>query len=131
MPAPVTMYTTSWCPYCSRARALLARKLGYLPGTDAAVVVARVFTIAFGVVGLAFGMYQLLLLAPFLWMMTTQEQRVAHMTAGHYAGGVEVMDHEGWDRRETGWGSPFDPRVQQRRFAIVNRNGRLVIEAID
>jgi glutaredoxin 3 len=22
----VTMYTTSWCPYCSRARALLARK---------------------------------------------------------------------------------------------------------
>ena len=26
MPAPVTMYTTSWCPYCSRARALLERK---------------------------------------------------------------------------------------------------------
>jgi glutaredoxin 3 len=26
MPAPVTMYTTSWCPYCSRARALLKRK---------------------------------------------------------------------------------------------------------
>jgi glutaredoxin 3 len=22
----VTMYTTSWCPYCSRARALLTRK---------------------------------------------------------------------------------------------------------
>lgn len=27
MPAPsVTLYTTSWCPYCSRARALLTRK---------------------------------------------------------------------------------------------------------
>jgi glutaredoxin 3 len=26
MPAPVIMYTTSWCPYCSRARALLTRK---------------------------------------------------------------------------------------------------------
>jgi glutaredoxin 3 len=26
MTAAVTMYTTSWCPYCSRARALLARK---------------------------------------------------------------------------------------------------------
>ena len=26
MPAPVTMYTTSWCPYCSRARGLLTRK---------------------------------------------------------------------------------------------------------
>jgi glutaredoxin 3 len=23
---PVTIYTTSWCPYCSRARSLLARK---------------------------------------------------------------------------------------------------------
>ena len=26
MTAAVTMYTTSWCPYCSRARGLLARK---------------------------------------------------------------------------------------------------------
>ena len=27
MSAPkVTMYTTSWCPYCSRARSLLTRK---------------------------------------------------------------------------------------------------------
>jgi len=27
MPAPtVTMYSTGWCPYCSRARSLLARK---------------------------------------------------------------------------------------------------------
>jgi glutaredoxin 3 len=24
--AKVVMYTTSWCPYCERARALLARK---------------------------------------------------------------------------------------------------------
>lgn len=26
MSAPVVMYTTSWCPYCDRARKLLARK---------------------------------------------------------------------------------------------------------
>jgi glutaredoxin 3 len=26
MTAPVTMYTTSWCPYCDRARRLLASK---------------------------------------------------------------------------------------------------------
>jgi glutaredoxin 3 len=26
MSAPVTMYTTSWCPYCERARRLLASK---------------------------------------------------------------------------------------------------------
>jgi hypothetical protein len=30
-------------------------------------------------------MYLLLLLAPFLWMMTTQEQRIAQMTAGQTA----------------------------------------------
>jgi Zn-dependent protease len=123
-------------------RALLARKLGYLRATDASVVVARVFTIAFGVVGLAAGMYQLLLLAPFLWMMTSQEQRIAQMTASHH-GDVEVLGNDAWDRRAAGWGSPFDPRMHRgaphdpyarplmRRFTIVNRNGRLVIEAID
>jgi len=26
MSVPVVMYTTSWCPYCDRARKLLARK---------------------------------------------------------------------------------------------------------
>jgi glutaredoxin 3 len=26
MTVPVTMYTTSWCPYCDRARRLLASK---------------------------------------------------------------------------------------------------------
>jgi glutaredoxin 3 len=26
MNAPVVMYTTSWCPYCDRARKLLSRK---------------------------------------------------------------------------------------------------------
>ena len=25
-PPPITMYTTGWCPYCARARALLERK---------------------------------------------------------------------------------------------------------
>ena len=26
MAAPVTIYTTGWCPYCSRAKSLLTRK---------------------------------------------------------------------------------------------------------
>jgi glutaredoxin 3 len=26
MPASVSIYTTSWCPYCHRAKALLSRK---------------------------------------------------------------------------------------------------------
>ena len=98
---------------------------------------ARVFTIGFAVIGLAFGMFQLLLLAPFLWMMTSAEQRAAHATHHAYGDVVEVYDDQPATR---GWGSPFDPRAQPpdpftrpalRRFTIVNRGGRLVIEEID
>jgi Zn-dependent protease len=116
-------------------RALLAKTMNYIRATDVAVIVARVVTISFAVIGLAFGMYQLLLLSPFLWMMTTQEQRIAHMTDSYRYGDVEVLDHNGW-------GSPFDPRSRRsaddpfsrspmQRFRIVHRNGRLVIEALD
>ncbi len=59
-------------------RALLASRLGFRRATDAAVIVARVATIGFALLGLA-GAYQLLFLAPFLWMMTTREQHLAHM----------------------------------------------------
>lgn len=67
-------------------RALLARRMGYVRATDAAVSVARVAIIGFGLLGLA-GWYQLLLLAPFLWMMTTREAQLARMpAAGGYRG---------------------------------------------
>lgn len=127
-------------------RGLLALRLPYLRATDIAVVVARVFTVGFAVVGLAYGMWQLLLLAPFLWMMTSHEQRVAHAMADEYVGyddrGVEVLGRDAWSRRDAGprgWGSPFDPRGQRgptmplmRRFTIVRtRDGRLVIQALD
>jgi stage IV sporulation protein FB len=56
-------------------RAVLAKRLGYVRATLAAVKVARVATIGFGVLGLM-GAYQLLLLAPFLWQMTTREERL-------------------------------------------------------
>jgi Zn-dependent protease len=64
-------------------RALLARRMSYARATAAAVSVARVATIAFGVLGLL-GAYQLLLLAPFLWMMTTREAALARQPRGRY-----------------------------------------------
>jgi Zn-dependent protease len=66
-------------------RALLTMRMGYRRATDAAVKVARVATIGFGIIGLM-GAYQLLMLAPFLWMMTTREQQLARME-DHGAGG--------------------------------------------
>jgi len=127
-------------------RALLTRKLDYLRATEVSVIVARVFTIGFAVLGLAFGMYGLLLLTPFLWMMSTRERELARMMAadrGGYDRDVEVLGRD-WNRRDSsGWGSPFDRRGSQadpfsrgrgptiRRFTVRHRDGRLVIEALD
>lgn len=116
-------------------RALLSRKMDFVRATDVSVSVARVVAIAFGVVGL-FGPFQLLLLAPFLWIMGTQERMVARMMADRYMssrdgyvartyGDVEVMPR-GFGR---GFGRGFaQPEI--RRFAIVQRGGRFVIEEV-
>jgi Zn-dependent protease len=121
-------------------RAALAYRMDYVRATDVSVVVARVFTVLFAVFGLAYGIWTLVLLAPFLWMMSSQEQRMARAMADDFAdyggrGHAEVLDRD-WHRRGAGWGSPFDPfqRGQTpsiRRFAIRQRDGRLVIEAVD
>jgi Zn-dependent protease len=58
-------------------RAALARRLDHVRATDIAVQVARVVAVAFGVIGLGFGIYQLALLAPFLWLMGTREKMIA------------------------------------------------------
>src|SRR5262245_34690680 len=47
-------------------RALLSRRMDFVRATDVSVTVARVVAIAFGIVGLFGGPFQLLLLAPFL-----------------------------------------------------------------
>ena len=65
-------------------RALLSRRMSYVSATDVAVKIARVVAIGFGVVGLAGGPFQLILLAPFLWIMGTQEQTLARMMADRY-----------------------------------------------
>ena len=80
-------------------RALLTRKLDFVRATDAAVKVARVVAIGMVVPGLAWGTFQLLLLAPFLWMLGTQERRVARQVAHRYG-----YDRWGYtERRPRGW----------------------------
>jgi len=121
-------------------RALLTRKLDFVRATDVAVQVARVVAVGFAIVGLM-GAYQLLVLAPLLWMMGTRERMLARAMADQYAGwgraGGEVF------RRGAG---PFDrpsgrpggfyreayaagPAV--RRYTVRQVGGRLVIETID
>jgi Zn-dependent protease len=64
-------------------RALLTRKLDYVRATDIAVTTAKVVAGLFVVAGLL-GAYQLLFLAPFLWLMATREQVLARMMAQEY-----------------------------------------------
>jgi Zn-dependent protease len=118
-------------------RAALSYRMDYVRATDIAVIVARVATVVFVVVGLAYGIWTLVLLAPFLWMMSSAEQRLARAMADEMAGygrpgGVEVLGRNAQSR----WGSPFDPfsrgyQPTLRRFTIRQRDGRLVIEAVD
>jgi Zn-dependent protease len=75
-------------------RALLTRRMDYVRATDVAVKVARVFSVAFGVIGLVSGPMQLLLLAPMLWMMGTQERWLARALADEY-----VRTREGYAKR--------------------------------
>ncbi len=117
-------------------RAALSKRMDFVRATDLSVTVARVVAITFGVLGLM-GAYQLLVLAPFLWLMGTREKMLARMMANDYVGrDVEVMGRDAWQDREVrGWGSPFDPRYGWgspiRRFTITHRNGRIVIEQLD
>ena len=61
-------------------RALLTRRLDYVRATDAAVTVAKVVAVLFVVAGIL-GAYQLLLIAPFLWIMASREQLLARIYA--------------------------------------------------
>lgn len=108
-------------------RALLTRKMDYVRATDISVKVARVTAVAFGVAGLAFGMYQLLFLAPFLWMLGTREQMMARMMADQYA-----YNANGYRQRyyHGDYARPVQSSFAPRRFTITQRNGRLVVEEI-
>jgi len=111
-------------------RALLTRKMDFVRATDVAVTVARVVAVGFVIWGLT-GPFQLLLLAPFLWMMGTQEKALARMMADRF-----VQTREGYRERRYG-DVELLPRFPSsgygaatRRFAIRQRGGRLVIEEV-
>jgi Zn-dependent protease len=113
-------------------RALLTRRMDFVKATDTSVTVARVVAIAFGVFGIAAGHFQLVLLAPFLWMMGSHERRVARQMAHHYAYDESGYSERPWDEPEVmprnwdGRGSYAPPQ----RFVIVQRGGRLVVEQV-
>jgi len=62
-------------------RAALTKRMSFVRATDVAVKVSRVAAVVFAVGGLALGAYQLVLLAPFLWLLGTRERVMARMTA--------------------------------------------------
>lgn len=65
-------------------RALLSRRMDFVRATDVSVSIARVVAVAFAIIGLAFGPLQLVLIAPFLWIMGTQERMLARMMADRF-----------------------------------------------
>ena len=120
-------------------RALLTRKLDFVHATDISVRVAHVTAVVFGVVGLL-GAYQLLFLAPFLWIMASRERMLARGMAHRYASGqggyvqrrrgdVEVLGPDAWEHRDA-WSDPWAAGPGMRRFTIRQRGGRLVIEEL-
>lgn len=87
-------------------RAALATRMSFVAATEASVKVARVVAIAFGVWGLASGSIQLLIIAPFLWMLGTREVAMARMVEAHRG-------------------------QNPRRYTITQLGGRLVIQSVD
>jgi Zn-dependent protease len=65
-------------------RALLSRKVDFVRATDISVQVARVVAVGFAILGVM-GAYQLLVLAPLLWMMGTRERILARAMADQFA----------------------------------------------
>jgi Zn-dependent protease len=124
-------------------RALLTRRMSFVRATDVAVQVSRVVAIGFGVLGLM-GAYQLLVLAPLLWMMGTRERMLARATTDRYGDrGDAFYRGAGWFGGAAGpssgrpfWraggapqGSGADPEIRQ--FTIRQLDGRTVIVPLD
>jgi Zn-dependent protease len=105
-------------------RAVLSRRMSFVRATDAAVTVSRVAVVGFVILGLM-GWYQLLFLAPLIWIMGTRERMLALTMSDPYAGHGRGGDpYDRWSR----WDGS-EPDV--RRFEIRRIGGRTVIVPID
>ncbi|MGE0871082.1 MAG: site-2 protease family protein [Kofleriaceae bacterium] len=122
-------------------RAALARRFRFVRATDIAVTVSRGIAIAFAVIGLM-GVFQLLIIAPFLWLMGTRERLMARLIPdGPYDahddayGRMAPDPWRGVHREDHGAPDPWHRssfRRGGRRFTIVRRNGAIqVIELND
>jgi Zn-dependent protease len=115
-------------------RALLTRRMDFVRATDVAVQVSRVAVVAFVILGLS-GAYQLLILAPLLWIMGTRERMIARSMAAPYAGddrgGVDVFRRGAgpYDRPSGFRGPTYGSDV--RRFTVRHIGGRMVIVPLD
>lgn len=99
-------------------RALLTRKMDFVRATDVAVTVSRVAAVAFVLFGLYLPAFQLIILAPLLWMMGTRERMIARATGDPYAG-------FGRGGADVGYDEPV------RRFEVRRIGGRTVIVPLD
>ncbi len=116
-------------------RALLTYKVDFVRATDISVTVSRVVAVGFAILGLL-GTYQLLLLAPLLWMMGTRERAMARAMGNPYAG-YRYGGGRGLPRSGTfddapgprGGGFYREAEIPVRRFTVRQVRGRLVIEA--
>ena len=116
-------------------RAALAKRMSFVRATDTAVKISRVVAVGFGILGLM-GAYQLLILAPFLWMMGSREQMMARIVEDQFGGypdggggdDVEVLGRNAWETRGRGGGAGGG---NIRGFTVSQVGGRLVIEPID
>ncbi|MGE0547896.1 MAG: site-2 protease family protein [Kofleriaceae bacterium] len=109
-------------------RAVLARRTSFVRATDIAVTVSRVVAVAFAIVGVM-GMYQLLIIAPFLWLMGTRERMMARMMPD---GPYDSFDHgarDPWHRPSNPWGDAHRDSFDRggRRYTIVRRNGAIQV----
>jgi Zn-dependent protease len=76
-------------------RAALTKKFTFLKATEVAVQVSRIAAAVFALLGLAWGAYQLVFLAPFLWVMGTRELAMAQLGNPYGGGGFRVVRRGG------------------------------------
>src|SRR4029079_16932323 len=102
-------------------RALLTRRMSFVRATDIAVTVSRVAAVGFVIAGLMYGWLQLIVLAPFLWLLGTRERMVAHAMGGDYAGFSTGRGDRSWRGADP---DDRDDGTPSRGFWFRNRNDR-------